>query len=151
MLSRAPTALLAATALLYSCDGQSGDPWEDSPDIRGRYHVIVEAVQGCDGHDEYLTDWAPGTLTISGDEPLQLDFDFGNDIVLSGSVNSSYTLAFGGRVESEEWALSVGGSAVATTRDLMWVLEGSMSGDAEDAEITLCSITGPFLATQVAP
>ncbi len=151
MLPRLTTALLAATALLCSCESAGGDPWEDSPDIRGRYHVIVEGTQGCEGRSEYLTAWAPGALTVGGDEPLSLTYDFGDDVVLTGSVNSSYTFSLGGYVETEDWALGVGASGVARTQDLMWVLEGTFSGDAEDEGITLCTISGPFVATQVAP
>ncbi len=152
MLPRGVRCSFHVTLLLVlgACSTSDMALWGDAPDITGRYNVILEGTAGCEGEQDLLDIWAPGALTVQGDEPGSLSFDFGGDIVLVGSIADTYTYQFGGYVEVEGWGLGTGSTGVAYAEGGGYVLEGSLSADADDGGIKTCTISGPYVATQVA-
>jgi hypothetical protein len=143
------TAAVLALAMA-GCAASDVDPWGDSPDITGRYNVVLDATSGCQGEQQLLDDWAPGALTVTGDEPGSLDFDFGDGVVFPGSVSHTYTYQFTGFVDVGGWSVAIGSEGVAFVEGADYVLDGELTGDADDGDVITCTISGPYTATQVA-
>jgi hypothetical protein len=89
-------------------------------------------------------------LSITG-EPSALVLDFGDGMALEGSVDGMANLVAGGLGEWMEATLAVACTAVFTTEDERWVMDGTLEAEVDDDEFSTnnCTISGPVQAYQL--
>ena len=144
-------ALLVAITWMLGCGQSDVDTdWSEYPDISGRYNMIVKGATGCAGQSELVTDWADGPLAVSG-VPDDLSFDFGDNVVLAGTIAKSYSYQFGGLLKGDGLTRSISSAGVAFQEGVVWDLKGDLdvavsNGNPKED----CTISGPYEAYQVA-
>jgi hypothetical protein len=147
-------AAFAVLGLVGGCAGSSDvDSDTDAfaaPDITGRYDLQVQGTNGCNETPSLITDWAPGPLVVSG-TAASLTFDFLDDVVMTGSVDATFAVQFGGTVSDPPWTIGVFASASVTDEDAKWVMSGTFEGTADDDGVASndCTIEAPFTATRL--
>lgn len=148
--SRPPLLLIA---LLAACDAdQSSETgWNAAPLITGGYQAFLEGATGCGGSYEVVTDWAEGPLSIRGDGPRTLTYDFGQDMAFAGSVDESWSYQFGGSGTWMGYNLSIHQAGVFTEEDERFVMTGDFSVivDEDGNASNDCTITARMSARQI--
>ena len=157
MRSRVLTLLLP---LVAACSGGGGKTDDTGivgapPDMALHYNVILGGTSGCDGEETWITGWADGPLSVTGDSS-ELTFDFGDGMSFTGSVTNAWQFGFSGDVIYNEAALSVYGSGSAAMEtadngDDQMVLDGSIEAEVDDDEFESnnCTIDGVFKAYEL--
>ncbi len=145
-------SLLLLAALFPAC-GEAADTGfgEDIPDIRGHFQVFVEGASGCESQYGYLTDWAVGMLTITGDGPRHLTYTFSQDMVFEGHVDASWSFQLSGNATWNEANLSVYEDGMVTLEDDRYLLDGEFEILVDDDEVfdNDCTITARARGTQI--
>jgi len=135
---------LPILALLAAC----GDPYEGWPDLRGRFNVQLTQTEGCPTAPNHVG-WIAGPLLITGETP-DLSFDFGQDLVFSGTSTEGGRFSFRGEAASplgdDTYAVSGRGSSSGASPQLQ--LEGTVDVEIDGAQDG-CIYTGGFTAPQV--
>lgn len=152
--------ILLLLPLLAACSdggGKSDDSGVvgEAPDMTGHYNVILGGTSGCDGEETWITGWADGPLSVTGDTST-LTFDFGEGMSFVGSVSNAWQFGFSGDVIWNEAALSVYGTGsvsleTADNGDDQLLLEGSVEAEVDDDEFESnnCTIDGLFEAYEL--
>jgi hypothetical protein len=133
-------ALTVVWSMFALCSAGCGDkPEEDSgwwrdeaPDITGHYQFFVDGVSygsTCQEQLHYVTDWMPGALGISGDDPLALTFSFSDGMAFSGGVDSSWTYWFNGSETYDGASVVVWGSGSIFTDGDQRGLSGNIEAE----------------------
>ncbi|MBN1336289.1 MAG: hypothetical protein JXB39_10035 [Deltaproteobacteria bacterium] len=154
------TPFLFLAVLLPACGNAEDTGFNgDVPDIRGYYNVFVVESTGCEGHHEYLTEWAEGPLTITGNDPRNLTYTFTTDredLAFPGQVDDSWSFQLAGAVTWTTASKSVANLSVY--EDGMFSLVGEryhMDGEFEvvvdDDEFSSndCTLTAVAQGTQI--
>lgn len=143
--------------LLVACGGDKGDSGDDgglAPDIAGRFNMVVLGVVGCESDPSWIDDWARGRLDISG-SGSSLTWDFGDDLVFPGGIESDGEIRFSGSFDWQGASLSVsaaGQAEVAPTDPgdgSQMLLTGDITAVVQQDGQEDCTIDGPFEATEL--
>jgi hypothetical protein len=149
--------LIWLAAFAVACGGDKSDSGAEegyAPDITGKYNVEVLGVAGCENDPSWLDAWARGPLRISGTSD-SLSWDFGEDVVFSGLVESDSGFRFSGSLTVNGAALSVTSTGLASLAPTdpgdgsQSLLEGTISVVVEQEGQEACTIEGPFEATEL--
>ncbi len=133
---------------LAACGGKGDSGGEALPpvEVAGSYNVQVTGTSGCDGQAGLIDDWARGPLQVSG-AGAALRFDFGQDAVVDGEVDSKGQLRLGGRFAVGGVERSLSGGGQVTEEDDQRTI------DAEIAVVVAldppCTIDGLLVATEL--
>mgnify|MGYP000037970646 CR=1 FL=1 len=154
---RSTVALLLVLALL-GCGGDKGDSGAgasgDAPDIAGRYNLVVLGVVGCEADPSWIDGWARGRLDVSGSGD-SVTYDFGDDAVFGGRVESDGSLRFSGTLDWQGAALSIGAAGLAEVAPTdpgdgsQMRLTGDITAVVSQDGQEDCTIEGPFEATEL--
>lgn len=157
-LLRAPAlGLLLCLPLAVACgdkDDGTDLPQAEPPDVTGTYQVTVGGTTGCENDPSWINDWATGPLRVSGTADA-LEFDFGDDMIFAGSVDTLGRFRFEGVVTFNGAVLDVvneGSFALNPDYDGdQWLMEGMFEIEVDDDEFTTnnCTITGPVQALEL--
>ena len=152
------TSLLAA--LLAGCDGHPKDTagfGGGAPDVTGHYNVLISGASGCtddegQGHYEWVTDWANGSLVISGSESSDLNYEFRDGILFTGFVDGSWGYQFGGTAEWDGADLSVYNTGLFYQDEGKMIMSGEFEVIVDDDDFTTndCTIEARMEATRIA-
>ena len=148
-------ALLAIA--LWGCGGDKGDSAEYQgpvPDLAGRYNFVVLGVVGCESNPIWIDGWASGRLDVtgSGSSPT---FDFGDEAVFAGTVESDGSFRFSGVLDWQGADLSIGGEGVADIAPTdpgdgsQMLLTGDITAVVRESGQEDCTSEGPFEATEL--
>ena len=133
--------LLLATAV--GCEEKPTNDsgwWErEAPDITGQYQFFVDGVSAsndCTDQTPYVTDWMPGALGVSGDDPLSLSFTFSDGMVFTGGVDSSWSFWFNGTQTYDVASVAVTGAGVIFNDDTQRGISATIQAEVDDDEFT---------------
>lgn len=131
-----------------------GLPQAEPPDVTGNYQVTIGGTTGCEGASGWINDWATGPLRITG-EPSALSFDFGEEMIFSGSVDTLGRYRFEGELiyQGAQLIVSNEGSFEQDPEydGERWLISGMFEVEVDDDEFTSnnCTITGPMQAVEL--
>ncbi len=132
-----------AAALLIGCGDkvEEDTAWwsQDAPDITGQYQFFIDGVSygsTCEEQVHYVTDWMPGALGVSGEEPLALTFTFSDGMAFAGGVDSSWSYWFSGTETYDGATVVVTGAGLIYTDDTQRGISGSIEAEVDDDEFT---------------
>jgi hypothetical protein len=130
-------------SLVLGCGEKEGEDtgwWlREAPDITGQYQFFVDGVSygsTCEEELRYVTDWMPGALNISGDDPLALTFTFSDGMAFTGGVDSSWTYWFNGAETYDSASVAVSGAGSIFTDGDQRGISGSIEAEVDDDEFT---------------
>ena len=157
-LAGVATAMLLGSAHLVACgdkdDTGSGLPISGPPDVAGSYQVTIGGTTGCEGEASWINDWATGPLRVEGTEGV-LTFDFLDDHVFEGSIDSLGRYQFTGVITFNEAQLDVQNEGqFELDPDFdgeRWLVDGDFEIEVDDDEFKTnnCTITGPMQAIEL--
>ncbi len=141
-------AAWAIAAALVGCGGKGDSGGEALPpvDVAGNYNVQVTGTSGCDGQAGLIDDWARGPLAVSG-SGAELRFDFGQDAVVDGAVDSKGQLRLGGTFVVSGVERSLSGEGQVTEENDQRTIDAQVSVTV--ALDPPCTIDGLFTATEL--
>ncbi|MCK6506178.1 hypothetical protein L6R53_22840 [Myxococcota bacterium] len=135
-------------------DTGSGLPVAEAPEVAGNYQVTIGGTTGCEGEASWINDWATGPLIVEGTGG-SLTFDFGDDYVFSGSIDSLGRYQFEGVITFQEAELEVKNEGqFELDPDFdgeRYLVDGDFEVTVDDDEFEKnnCTITGPMQAVQL--
>lgn len=135
-------------------DTGSGLPVAETPEVAGAYQVTIGGTTGCEGESSWINDWATGPLTVEGTGG-SLTFDFGQDIIFSGSIDTLGRYQFEGTITFNEAELEVmneGQFELDPDFDgERYLVDGDFEVVVDDDEFKKnnCTITGPMQAIEL--
>ena len=151
------SGLLLCLPLALACGDKDdgGDPPQaDPPDVTGTYQATIGGTTGCENDPSWINDWATGPLRITGTADA-LEFDFGEEMIFSGSIDTFGRYRFEGEVIFNAAVLDVvNEGSIALDPDYdgeRWLLEGMFEVEVDDDEFDTnnCTITGPVQAVEL--
>ncbi|MCB9778318.1 MAG: hypothetical protein H6742_07125 [Alphaproteobacteria bacterium] len=155
---RASILLLAASSALFLACGDKDDtgglPTGTPPDVAGSYQAFIGGTSGCEGVSDWIDGWATGPLKVEGSGGV-LSFDFGDDYVFDGGVDSYGRYYFSGTIQYNDAELVVDheGSFEKDTESELerWLMDGEFEVEVDDDEFDSnnCTITGRMQATEL--
>ncbi len=154
--------LLLSTVLLpvsLACSDKTGDTGStggigEPPDVAGSYQVTIGGVSGCEGDVSWVNDWASGPLQID-QVGTDLEFDFGDGYLFSGSIDSQGRYLFAGVVTHNGATLTVDNEGSFEDDPNFdaprWIIDGMFTVEVDDDEFTTnnCTLTSPMQAVQL--
>lgn len=135
-------------------DTGSGLPVAETPDVAGNYQVTIGGATGCEGESSWINDWATGPLIVEGTGG-SLTFDFGEDYIFNGSIDTLGRYQFEGTITFNEAELEVQNEGqFELDPDFdgdRYLVEGDFEVVVDDDEFEKnnCTITGPMQAIQL--
>lgn len=133
---------------LTACGGKGDSGGDSLPpvEVAGSYNVQVTGTSGCDGQAGLIDDWARGPLQVSG-AGADLRFDFGQDAVVDGEVDSKGQLRLAGRFAVSGVERSLSGEGQVTEENDQRTIDAEISVTV--ALDPPCTIDGLFTATEL--
>lgn len=152
-------ALALASAGPLACgdkgaDTGSGLPSGNAPEVAGSYQAFIGGTSGCEGESSWIEDWVTGPLKVEGTGGV-LTFDFGDDYVFDGGVDSYGRYYFAGDIVFNDADLAVsheGTFAKDTESELdRWLMDGDFEVEVDDDNIDSnnCTIEARMQATEL--
>ncbi len=141
-------AAWALAAGLAACGGKGDSGGDSLPpvEVAGNYNVQVTGTSGCDGQAGLIDDWARGPLQVTG-AGADLRFDFGQDVVVDGEVDSKGQLRLAGRFAVDGVERSLSGDGLVTEEGDQRTIDGQIAVTV--ALDPPCTIDGLFTATEL--
>lgn len=135
-------------------DDTGGLPTAGIPDVAGAYQVTIGGTTGCEGEASWINDWATGPMRVEGVEGV-LTFDFGDEYIFDGTVDSLGRYQFEGTIIFNAAELVVQNEGQFELdpdfEGERWLVDGDFEIEVDDDEFDTnnCTITGPMQAIEL--